>query len=145
MIEEIWKHKVAAKTGTSQKFDILDENGNSYLRVSSTVAYAPSDEGGIAVIIVADEPMSSVKYGSVVVAPYVSELLNVILPYLEYPSEIKDEEIEIPPLVGMSIEDAQALLKNMSLDYTVIGNGNSVISQSPKAPDKQKFLEVLDT
>ena len=30
--------------------NVLDENGNSYLRIGSTVAYAPSDNAGIAVI-----------------------------------------------------------------------------------------------
>ena len=36
-------YKVAAKTGTSQKFDILDENGNSYLRIGSCVCSYLSD------------------------------------------------------------------------------------------------------
>ena len=128
-------YKVAAKTGTSQKFDILDENGNSYLRIGSTVAFAPSDEGGIAVIIVVDEPTSSVKYGSVVAAPYISALLTDILPYLEYESNAEQLNVEIDNYVGMELEDAKAALKEKALNYEVVGNGNTVIRQSPGEND----------
>ena len=93
-------YKVAAKTGTSQKFDILDENGNSYLRIGSTVAFAPSDENGIAIIIVVDEPTSSVKYGSFVAAPYVSAFLEKALPYLGYTSTGEIQEIQVENYVG---------------------------------------------
>ncbi len=129
-------YKVAAKTGTSQKFDVLDANGNSYLRIASTVAYAPSDEGGIAVIIVVDEPTSAVKYGSVVAAPYVSELLSDILPYLEYPSDIDVNETEVPDLIGMNISDATALLDECKIKYKIIGAKDTVVSQSPASLDR---------
>lgn len=129
-------YKIAAKTGTSQKFDVLDANGNSYLRIASTVAYAPSDGGGIAVIIVVDEPMSTVKYGSVVAAPYVSELLEDILPYLEYPSENERITKEVPNLIGCSVDDAINILKEKSINYEIIGSGDTVIMQSPSALDE---------
>ena len=126
-------YKVAAKTGTSQKFDILDENGNSYLRIGSTVAYAPSDESGIAVIIIVDEPTSSVKYGSVVAAPYVSCLLDNILPYLEYESAQQKEEILIEDYVGKEISVAEKMLAAAKLEYEIIGDGNVILSQIPSA------------
>lgn len=124
-------YKVAAKTGTSQKFDILDENGNSYLRIGSTVAFAPSDKSGIAVIIVVDEPTTSVKYGSVVAAPYVSNLLNKILPYLEYESTEEKMNFEVDDYVGMNVREAVELLKNSGISYEVIGTGDTVLSQTP--------------
>ena len=124
---------VAAKTGTSQKFDILDENGNSYLRISSTVAYAPSNEHGIAVIIVADEPQSQVKYGSVVVAPYISDLLEVVLPYLEFQSSAESSEYSVENYTGLSLDAVIGNLKKQSINYTVIGSGDTVIDQLPAA------------
>jgi len=124
-------YKVAAKTGTSQKFDVLDENGNSYLRIGSTVAYAPSDENGIAVIIVVDEPTSAVKYGSVVAAPYVSELYTSILPYLEYKSTAEKQEITLPSCVGMNVASATKELTDMGVSYRIIGDGSVVLSQVP--------------
>ncbi len=128
-------YKVAAKTGTSQKFDILDENGNSYLRIGSTVAFAPSDGSGIAVIIVVDEPTSSVKYGSVVAAPYVSALLENILPYLEYESNEERINIVLNNYIGLEKTEAINNLKNAELGYEIIGTGNIVIAQTPSAGD----------
>ena len=124
---------VAAKTGTSQKFDILDENGNSYLRIGSTVAYAPSNENGIAVIIVVDEPQSQVKYGSTVAAPYVSNLLTSILPYLDYNSSSDPSMYSVGNYIGADISSVVDGLKKNQVNYVVIGNGNSVISQIPAA------------
>ncbi len=129
-------YKVAAKTGTSQKFDVLDENGNSYLRIGSTVAFAPSDQTGIAAIIVVDEPTSAVKYGSVVAAPYISNLFAKILPYLEYQSSEEITNIEVDNYVGLSVTDAVSELKKNGLSYEIVGDGDFVISQTPGANDK---------
>ena len=124
-------YKVAAKTGTSEKFDILDENGRSYLRIGSTVAFAPSNEGGIAVIIVVDEPQCEVKYGSQVAAPYVSSLLTTILPYLEYESDKQPDTVTLGNYVGKDIADAKSAITAAGISYEVIGNGAKVIAQSP--------------
>ena len=124
---------VAAKTGTSQKFDVLDSNGNSYLRIGSTVAYAPSNENGIAVIIVVDEPQSQVKYGSVVAAPYISNLLSEILPYLEFNSSKESSEYTVGNYVGKEAQLVVEALKSNGINYVIIGNGNSIVDQLPKA------------
>ena len=128
-------YSVAAKTGTSQKFDVLDENGRSYLRIGSTVAYAPSDGSGIAVIIVVDEPMSEVKYGSVVAAPYVSELLTEILPHLEYPSSKETVNVAVEDYVGKTVEEAISEITALGLSYEILGNGDTVLSQTPSGND----------
>ena len=124
-------YKVAAKTGTSQKFDVLDANGNSYLRIGSTVAFAPSDDSGIAVIIVVDEPTTAVKYGSVVAAPYISSLLTKIMPYLEYESNAEKINCEVENYVGLTVSDAKKMLEEKGLSYEIIGMGQTVISQTP--------------
>ncbi len=126
-------YKIAAKTGTSQKFDNLDANGNSYLRIGSTVAYAPSDESGIAVIIVVDEPTSAVKYGSVVAAPYVSEIYESILPYLSYQSNAEKQELTLDNYVGMQINTVKKKLSSLGIACRVVGEGDVVLSQVPSA------------
>ena len=129
-------YKVAAKTGTSQKFDVLDENGNSYLRIGSTVAFAPSDDSGIAVIIVVDEPTSAIKYGSYVAAPYVSAFLEKALPYLNYESnKVTETDKEVENYVGLSRESAKAKLEESGLNYEIMGEGDFVISQTPEKGD----------
>lgn len=129
-------YKIAAKTGTSQKFDILDANGNSYLRIASTVAFAPSDECGIAVIIVVDEPMCAVKYGSVVAAPYISNLMTTVLPYLGYKSNAPTLNVSVGNYVGMSVVASVSELEEKGIKYEVVGDGEVVLSQTPGASDK---------
>ncbi|MBE6635156.1 MAG: PASTA domain-containing protein [Ruminococcaceae bacterium] len=128
-------YKIAAKTGTSQKFDILDENGNSYLRIGSTMAFSMSDDGGIAVIIVVDEPTSAVKYGSVVAAPYVSAFLGETLPYLGYISETETPYVEIGNYVGQNIADAKKKLSELGIRYEILGGTDTVIAQTPSPLD----------
>ena len=128
-------YDIAAKTGTSQKFDVLDENGNSYLRIGSTVAYALNGDQGISMIIVVDEPTDTVKYGSVVAAPYISELMEKVLPYLEYKSKAEDVSFTVESYVGMNVNSAIDELKKAKIAYEVVGNGDTVISQTPSAGD----------
>ncbi len=125
-------YKIAAKTGTSQKRDIKDEN----LYVGSCVAYAPSDSAEIAVIIVVDEPKSNIYYGSAVAAPYVSEFLKGALPYLGYePSFTEEEEqrrsITIGNYIGKTVKEAKAEIEKMGIKAEVIGDGETVSFQVP--------------
>ena len=126
-------YKIAAKTGTSQKFDVLDENGNSYLRIGSTVAFSPSDSSGISIIIVVDEPQGTVKYGSVVAAPYVGEMMACALPYLEYQSSLEKEYTKLGDYTGRAASDAGAELKGAGVNYKIVGNGAQVLTQAPTA------------
>lgn len=127
-------YKIAAKTGTSQKRDIKDEN----LYVGSCVAYAPADDPKIAVIIVVDEPQSSIYYGSTVAAPYVSAFLAQALPYLGIEPEYSEKElaalsVEIGDYVGGELDDAKKAISGLGLGYEVIGGGSNVIAQVPSA------------
>ena len=124
---------VAAKTGTSQKFDVLDENGNSYLRIGSTIAYSPSNENGISVIIVVDEPQSQVKYGSVVAAPYISNLLSNILPYLEFASATESSEYTVGNYTGANANNIAKMLKSNGINCIIVGNGDNIVDQIPSA------------
>ncbi|MBR2465822.1 MAG: PASTA domain-containing protein [Clostridia bacterium] len=136
-------YSVAAKTGTSQKFDVLDENGNSYLRIGSTVAFTTGYERNISMILVVDEPMTSVKYGSVVAAPYVSAFLETALPYLEYKSTREEELVTVGNYVGMNVNSAVKELTGASVSYKIIGDGKTVISQMPAANDKVSLQSTV--
>ena len=128
-------YDIAAKTGTSQKFDILDENGNSYLRIGSTVAYAQSNDGGISMIIVVDEPTSQVKYGSVVAAPYVSMLYERILPYLDFKSSLEEINTTVESYIGLTPSEAKERLASNHMAFEIIGSGDKIIKQTPAAGD----------
>lgn len=128
-------YKVAAKTGTSQKRDILDENGQSYLYVGSCVAYAPADDPQIAVLIVCDEPDGTI-YGSMVAAPYISNLLEEVLPYMGIESSYNEDEqkrahVQVWDFTGYTVESAIMNARNLGLTYEFVGEGPEVVSQVP--------------
>jgi stage V sporulation protein D (sporulation-specific penicillin-binding protein) len=128
-------YDIAAKTGTSEKFDILDENGNSYLRIGSTVAYSINGDKGISAIIVVDEPTSQVKYGSVIAAPYISMLMEKILPYLEFQTKTPVSSITVDNYLGMNVNSVKSLMDEKNISYEIIGNGETVVAQTPSAND----------
>jgi len=129
-------YKVAAKTGTSEKRDKYDENGERPYRVGSCVAYAPADDPQVAVVIMVDEPMNGSVYGSVVAAPYVSKLLSFVLPYMgieaQYTEEeLKKVEVSISNYVGFTVEAVETDLSWRGIDYTIVGEGDTVTAQIP--------------
>ncbi len=129
-------YKVAAKTGTSEKRDKVDENGEKSFRIGSCVAYAPADDPQVAVLIVVDEPMNGSVYGSVVAAPYVSKLLSFVLPYLGVEAQYTEEELKrievsISNYVGATREATVADLSWRGIDYTIVGEGDTVTAQVP--------------
>lgn len=133
-------YKVAAKTGTSEKKDKKDENGEYSYRVGSCVAYAPADDPEVAVIFIVDEPSAGSVYGSVVAAPYVSNLLSFILPYMGYEptyteAELENAQIGVSNYVGSTVENAEADLSWRETEYKIIGDGDVVTSQTPQAGD----------
>ncbi len=134
-------YSVAAKTGTSEKKDKYDEQGNTSFRVSSCIAYAPSEDAQVAVILLVDEPSVGSKYGSVVAAPYVGNLLESILPYLGVEAkynenDIEHEEIKTPNVISKSINEATEELKKLGISYEILGDGDTVLTQMPREGSK---------
>lgn len=126
-------YRVAAKTGTSEKI-----GDNREARIGSCVAYAPADNPQVAVIIVVDEPTDGSRYGSVVAAPYVANVLEAILPYLgETPvyteQELANLDVAIPDFTGMTVAEVERLLADSGIAYTFKGEGERVVSQTPTA------------
>ncbi len=138
-------YRIAAKTGTSQKFD--DATGkDTGKRVASTVAYAPADNPSIIALIMVDEPSGSNIFGGTIVAPYISNLMGNLLPYLGYQPSYSEEEqapVNIGNYRGYSLSNAQAALNKLGVKYRVVGNGSTVVSQFPAAGTQ--LLESLGT
>lgn len=131
-------YKVAAKTGTSEKRDKVDENGEKSFRVGSCAAYAPADDPQVAAIIIVDEPMKGAVYGSVVAAPYISNLMATILPYMGVEQQYTEEDLAsldvlISDYVGGSPQAARDDLALRGLECEVIGEGDVITSQFPTA------------
>ncbi len=127
-------YKIAAKTGTSQKRDILDEE---YV-VGSTVAYAPSDAPKVACLIMVDTPTCDNQYGSVVAAPYVAAVMEEVLPLLGVERNYTEKDAglittAISNYVGKSLEVVKTSLEEKKLAYEIIGDGETVVTQLPAA------------
>ena len=128
-------YKIAAKTGTSEKL-----NGK---RIGSCVAYAPADDPEIAVIIIVDEPTCTVKYGSVIAAPYVADLMKNVLPYMGYSPQYTEEEAKLAAIpvgdyTGLPVADAIKKIKALGLSYEYGdgGSGDTVCMQVPASGAK---------
>ncbi|MDE6707120.1 MAG: PASTA domain-containing protein [Oscillospiraceae bacterium] len=128
-------YAIGGKSGTSQKLDQYSDSDMQY--VASYACFAPADDPEIVMLILADEPDTSINYyGSVVVAPYARDILEEALPYLGYYPEYTSEEyakldVTIPLLRDASISSAIDTLEAMGLQYDVKGNGDTVAAQFP--------------
>ena len=120
-------------TGTAQKYENGKIAQGKY--VSSFVGFAPADNPKYAVLMIVDEPSSYAYYGSIVSAPSVSKVLSKIFAYTKEP-KTTTEQVEyttMPNLEGMSYTEAVKLLKSLSLNFEVQGEGDTIASTLPIA------------
>ena len=90
-------------------------------------------------LILADGPDKSIGYyGSQVVVPYATKVLEEVLPYLGYYPEYSDSDYsslttQVPSVSDMDLTDAQEILADSDISYKVIGDGDYVSKQSPSS------------
>ena len=124
-------YNIVAKTGTSEKRDTKEED-----YVSSCVAFAPAEEPRVAVLVTVDDPdMTFGYYGSTVAAPCVGNILSELLPYLGIAPNSENSYIKtvrVPDLRGETVEEARASIEALGLKCTVVGDGVTVNTQSPR-------------
>ena len=125
-------YSVGAKTGTSQKRDIRDDN----LYIASCVAFAPADDPEIAILIAIDEPVGN-YYGGTIAAPVVSAVLTEVLPYLNIETSTDESadstvEIAVSDYVGLGVSSAETSIINAGLVTKIVGDGDVVLGQFPR-------------
>lgn len=128
-------YRVAGKTGTSEKVGQYYEDGSKKW-IGSFGGFAPANDPRIAILISVNEPRGQSYYGGTVAAPYASVLFTEILSYLNVEPSYTEEElakldIQMPSLIGESITNAKQKIQEKDLKYTIIGDGDTVVSQSP--------------
>ena len=133
---------IGGKTGTSEKIDVLDENGQPTLdKIVSFVGIAPMNDPQYIVLVALDTPSRTTGLyisGGVMAAPTVGAVLADILPYLGVEQsfsadDIAGKEIVLPDLTGMTAKDASKLLKEQALTAQLVGIGDTVTGQLPAA------------
>ena len=131
---------IGGKTGTSEKIDVLDENGQPTLdKIVSFVGIAPMEDPEYIVLVALDTPSRSTGIyisGGVMAAPTVGAVMADILPYLGVEKRFSEEDpasktVVLEDLTGFSQKDAEKYLKSASLSAIIIGQGDSVTGQIP--------------
>ena len=133
-------YRIGGKTGTSEKIDVLDENGNPVRdRIVSFVGVAPMDDPQYIVLVALDTPSNASGIyisGGQMAAPTVRDVLADILPYLGVEPDYSDAEIgsiniEVPDVRDLRSGEAEAALAEKSFRCTLKGEGDTVTDQPP--------------
>ena len=135
-------YSIGGKTGTSEKIDVFDENGQRVLdKIVSFVGIAPMDDPEYIVLVALDTPSRTTGLyisGGVMAAPTVGAVMGDILPYLGVKQSFAEEDVAgktvvMEELTGLSAKEAQKVLKEQSLTAVISGSGDTVTAQIPAA------------
>ncbi len=133
---------IGGKTGTSEKIDVFDENGQRVLdKIVSFVGIAPMEDPEYIVLVALDTPSRETGIyisGGVMAAPTVGAVMGDILPYLgvEQSWEESDpagKKILMEDYNGLTADDAARKLKDKGLSVLFSGSGETVTAQIPAA------------
>ena len=131
---------IGGKTGTSEKIDVFDENGQRVLdKIVSFVGIAPMDNPEYIVLVALDTPSRDTGMyisGGVMAAPTVGAVMADILPYLGVRQSFSEKDtagktVVMADLTGMTADQAKAWLKKNGLTATIIGTQDQVTAQIP--------------
>lgn len=126
-------YRLGGKSGTAQDLK-SDEEGKYW---TSFCAFAPADDPEIACLVIYDNARSSTSiYGGTIVAPVVASIMKDVLPYIGVDPVYSEEELETldvvtPDVTGKLLTSAYSYLQPEGLDYTVVGDGTTVLAQFP--------------
>ena len=133
---------IGGKTGTSEKIDVFDENGQRVLdKIVSFVGIAPMEDPEYIVLVALDTPSRETGIyisGGVMAAPTVGAVMADILPYLGVErtfseEELAGQEVVMEDLTGLTREEAEQRLKGLGLTASFIGSEEQVTGQLPAA------------
>lgn len=136
---------IGGKTGTSEKIDVFDENGQRVQdKIVSFVGIAPMEDPAYIVLVALDTPSRETGIyisGGVMAAPTVGAVMADILPYLgvekKFPEgELAGEVRVLEDYAGQTAQDAEKMLKQAGLSAKFSGEGELVTGQIP-APGQQ--------
>ena len=130
-------YRVGGKTGTSEKIDIFDENGQRVRdKIVSFVGLAPMDDPRYIILVALDSPSTSTGIyisGGVMAAPTVGAVLADILPYLEVSRAEEPVIVTVPDVSGLDPKTAEKVLQDAGLSPVRQGDGDAVTAQLPSA------------
>ncbi|MBR5512999.1 MAG: PASTA domain-containing protein [Ruminococcus sp.] len=142
-------YAIGGKSGTSQRLSYTkagqtlvqgqEEIASEQEYGSSYCCFAPADDPEVILLVLADMPDKENNggnyYGSKVAVPTARDILTEVLPYLGISPQYTEQElanldIKVPLLEG-SVEAAKATIESLGAEVVVLGEGMTVVSQSP--------------
>jgi len=132
---------IGGKTGTSEKIDVLDANGNPTLdKIVSFVGVAPMDDPEYIVLVALDTPSRTTGMyisGGVMAAPTVGAVMADILPYLGVrrsysPEEAAGQQVVLPEFTGMTLKEAKKAVADTKITFVCQGQEELVTAQLPE-------------
>ncbi|MBO4418397.1 MAG: PASTA domain-containing protein [Oscillospiraceae bacterium] len=134
--------RVGGKTGTSEKLDVYDENGQQTKdRIVSFVGVAPMDNPQYICLVALDTPSRKTGIyisGGVMAAPVVRDIFSDTLLYLgvqpDYTGvDMSTVNIPMPDVRDYTEAEAADILaqESVSLSYITVGDGSTVTGQIP--------------
>ena len=135
-------YSVGGKTGTSEKIDVFDENGQRVTdKIVSFVGIAPMDDPEYIVLVTLDTPSRETGIyisGGVMAAPTVGAVMADILPYLGVRQSFGEEDRKgqlfvLEDYTGLTADQAENRLKQSYLSCRKVGDGDLVTGQIPAA------------
>lgn len=133
-------YRIAGKTGTAQKVADGRYIGGEY--ILSFIGFAPAEDPQVLLYIAVDAPQIGPQWGSQVSAPMSRRMMESILKYMNIPPStalVKEAPalVEVPDLIGRPMDDStNELLETAGLLVRFVGNGGTVLNQTPKAGAK---------
>lgn len=125
--------EIAGKTGTAEKIDSSTGSyGGGY--VSSFVGFAPYDNPVVSVMVMIDNPKSGEHFGGIIATPIAQKVFDGISDYIEETvlnSKNSDNNVIIPNIVGEDVENAEKILEDLNIQFTVEGDGGKIGNVSP--------------
>ncbi|MDR0928427.1 MAG: PASTA domain-containing protein, partial [Oscillospiraceae bacterium] len=124
-------YRVGGKTGTAQVY----KNGQIVhdVHIGSFIGFAPADNPQIAVLVIVDEAKLMPDYGGTTAAPFARQIIEDTLQYLGVQKTGKEETVmaAVPDVTGLSVGEAEAVLKEAGYKSMTNGSETTVIAQMP--------------
>lgn len=129
-------YRIAAKTGTAEKVG----PGGRYIAgeyIVSFVGFVPAEDPQIVLYVAVDGATRGAQWGSQMAAPLFRRIMVDVLNYLQIaPSEsgaAPGEPVQVPDLRGLTVNDAAAQIDTAGLMLRLVGEGQHILNQTPKA------------
>lgn len=124
-------YRVGGKTGTAQVY--IDGKVSSSVHIGSFIGFAPADHPRFAILVIVDAADVPVDYGGTTAAPYARMVIEDTLAYMGYKKAAESEQkmVTVPDVTGMTVAQAQKILRSMPFDSETDGVNDIVTAQMP--------------